>query len=69
MTYWQGVLSRISVPGLILLALGVVLCLGAERIAGWIWKQGGDRATTPLKVAGLVLAAVGALVCLKFIPI
>ena len=64
MTYWQGVLARVNIPGLALLALGAVLCFGAGRIAGWIGKQGGDRAVMPLKVAGLVLAVAGAIISL-----
>ena len=64
MTYWQGVLSRVNIPGLVLLALGAGMCFGAARIAGWLGKRGGDRAVMPLKVAGLVLAVVGAFICL-----
>jgi Na+/proline symporter len=67
-SYWQGVLSRLSVPGLILLALGAVLCYGAPKIASLIWKEEAERAITPLKVAGLLVAILGAIILMDLIP-
>jgi hypothetical protein len=67
--YWQGVLSRLSIPGLCLLALGAALGYGAKWICGKVLKQGGERAVVPVKVAGLLMALVGALILLDIIPI
>ncbi len=67
--YWQNVLSRLSIPGLCLLALGAALGYGAKWVGGKLFKQGGERAVVPLKVAGLALALVGALILLDIIPI
>ena len=69
MNYWQTVASRVNVPGLLLLALGVVLSFGAPRLSRWLGKWGGDRAILPMKVAGLVLAVLGAIVALQILPI
>ncbi len=68
MTYWQGVLSRLSVPGIALLALGAALIGLAPKLAGLFSKRGGGRAVTPLKVAGLALAVLGALILLDVFP-
>lgn len=68
MEYWQGVLSRLSIPGVALMAMGALLTLDAKRLSNLVWKQGGDRAVMPLKVAGLVMALLGALILLDIIP-
>ena len=68
MTYWDKVSSRLSVPGLLLLAVGALLCFLAPRICAWLWKKRGDRAVMPVKVVGLVLALAGALILLDFFP-
>jgi hypothetical protein len=68
MTYWQGVLSRVSIPGVLLLVLGAAVCLAAPWLSRMVCKRGGERAATPLKVAGLVIAILGALILLDFIP-
>jgi hypothetical protein len=68
MTYWQGVLSRLSVPGLALLALGAALVVLAPKLVGWFGKRGGGRAVMPVKVAGLILAVLGALILLDVFP-
>ena len=66
MGYWDGVLSRVNLPGLILLALGAVATYFAPRLAPRLFPKGGDRAVMPLKVAGLALAVAGALMSLGF---
>ena len=68
MPYWEGVLSRLSLPGLILMAGGAVLCFAAPAIAKRLKKQGGERVVTPLKVAGLAAALLGALILLDVFP-
>ncbi len=67
--YWQGVVSRLSVPGLVLLGLGVVIGYGAPKIAAWLWKSKAERAALFLRVAGLVLAILGTLMLVDIIPI
>ena len=66
---WNGVLERLSVPGLILLAAGAVLGYGARWLAPKLFAKGGDRAVVPMKVVGLALALLGALILLDIIPI
>lgn len=68
MTYWQGVASRLSIPGLVLLLLGAGVIGSAPKLCAWLFKQGGERAIMPVKVAGLVLAVLGALILLDLIP-
>ena len=67
--YWQGVLERLSIPGLCLLAAGAVLGYGAKWLAAKLPWLGGERAVVPVKVAGLVLALAVALILLDIIPI
>ncbi len=68
MNYWQGVLSRLSVPGVALLVIGAALCFAAPGLSRRLFKRGGERAVTPLKVAGLVTAIAGALILMDLIP-
>ena len=63
-TYWQGVLSRLSVPGIVLVAVGALLVYEAPRVARLVFKAQAQRATVPMKIAGLVMALVGALILL-----
>ena len=60
--YWQKVLSRLSIPGVILLALGAVACTQAPRFCK------SERLTVIVRIAGLALALAGALILLDFIP-
>ena len=69
MTYWQGVLSRLSVPGIALMVIGAWLSLDADKLCALLWKEKGKQAAVPMKIAGLVLAALGALILLDIIPI
>ena len=59
---WQKVLSRLSVPGLVLLALGAVACTQAKRLCG------NERLVFALRTAGMVLALAGTLILLDFVP-
>ena len=68
MNYWDKVASRLSIPGLALVALGALLCYEAPKLCRLVFKERGDRAVTPMKVAGVVIALLGALVLLDFIP-
>ena len=68
MTYWEKVASRLSVPGLALVALGALVCFEATKLCRLVWKEGGERAKVPMKVAGLLLCLLGALILLDFIP-
>ena len=59
---WQKVLSRLSIPGLVLLVLGAVACTQAPRL----FKS--ERLMLIARIAGLVCAVVGAAILLDFIP-
>ena len=59
---WQKVLERLSIPGLVLLALGAVICVAAHRAAQ------NKRLVSVMYAAGIVLALVGAVILLDFIP-
>ena len=67
--YWQEVAGRLSIPGLCLLLLGAGLGYGARWLCAKVFRQGGERAVVPVKVAGLLLALAGALLLLDIIPI
>ncbi|MCE5344067.1 MAG: hypothetical protein LLF96_10880 [Eubacteriales bacterium] len=68
MTYWQGVLSRLSIPGVLLLVLGGVMCFAAPWLSRRVFKRWGERAATPIKVIGLVIVILSTLILLDFIP-
>lgn len=65
---WNKVLSRLSVPGLTLLVVGVLSCAQATKLCRLIWKDQGERWIMPLKIFGLVLALLGALILLDVFP-
>lgn len=63
---WQKVLSRLSIPGLILLVTGVVMGSQAVRLCGLAGFR--ERAVLWLRLIGLALALLGAAILLDFIP-
>ena len=65
---WQKVLSRLSVPGLTLLLVGILLCLNSAKLCALALGDRAERAVTPLKLFGLVLAILGAAILLDLIP-
>jgi hypothetical protein len=69
MDYWQGVASRLSVPGITLMVMGALLSFEAPKLCTLVSKKEGERAIAPMKVAGLLLAVLGALILLDVIPI
>ena len=60
--YWQKVLSRLSIPGILLLALGAVACTQAAKICK------SERLTLAVRIAGIVLALAGTVILLDLIP-
>ena len=60
--YWQKVLSRLSIPGILLLVLGAVACTQATRLCK------SERLTLCVRIAGLVLALAGTVILLDLIP-
>ncbi len=60
-SYWAGVASRVNIPGVVLLVIGVVACFGAPKLAPLIFKNQ-EKMVLPMKVAGLLLAMIGALI-------
>ncbi|MCI5957700.1 MAG: hypothetical protein MRZ54_12030 [Clostridiales bacterium] len=65
---WQRTLSRLSLPGLMLLALGAVLCLRPAWALRLFPAGKRERLQTPIRLAGLAVALLGALIVLDFIP-
>ncbi|MBR3873957.1 MAG: hypothetical protein IKJ26_07265 [Clostridia bacterium] len=59
---WQKSLSRLSIPGLVLLALGAVVCTQANKLLK------SERLILAARIAGIVLALAGTLILLDFIP-
>ena len=59
---WQKVLSRLSIPGVILLVLGAVTASQAERL----FENG--RLCMAVRAAGLMAALLGAAVLLDVFP-
>ena len=60
--------SRLSTPGLALLALGAALCLAAGMLAAKLWRsEKGAKRIGLIKAAGLALALAGTVILLDFI--
>ena len=67
MTYWEGVLSRLDVPGLVLLLLGAVVGYGSKPIMERVFHRQGQKGQLVLKAAGCALALLGALLLLDIL--
>ena len=59
---WQKVLSKLSIPGIALLALGAVAATQASRFCK------SERLCMAVRIAGLILALLGAVIMLDLIP-
>ena len=59
---WQKVLSRLSIPGIALLALGAVAATQADKYCK------NERLCMIARIAGLVSALLGAVILLDLIP-
>ena len=59
---WQKVLSRLSIPGIALLALGAVAATQASRFCK------NERLCMIVRFAGLMTALLGAVILLDLIP-
>ena len=59
---WQKVLSRLSIPGLILLMLGAVAATQAAKYCK------SERLCMIARIAGLISALLGAAIMLDLIP-
>lgn len=68
MLNWEKIWSRLSVPGITLLLVGVLTCTQAAKLCRLVWKDKGERAILPVKFAGLAAALLGALILLDLIP-
>ena len=64
MSYIEKVLSRLNIPGLILLIAGSVAVVFSEMIAD---KIGSQKMNLIIKAAGGAAALIGALILLDFI--
>lgn len=63
MEYWQGVLARVNIVGLLLVLVGAGISFGAKKLAPLLFKEP-DAKVLPVKFAGLALALAGALIIL-----
>jgi len=68
MGFWDRVMGRLSVPGLLLLTAGVVLVLQAAKLCRLVLRDNGERVIPWVKVLGLVLAVLGSVILLDWIP-
>ena len=59
---WQKVLSKLSIPGIMLLALGAVAAIQASRFCK------NERLCMVVRIAGLILALLGAAILLDVFP-
>lgn len=64
LSYIEKVLSRLNIPGLILLIAGSVAVVSSEKIAD---KIGSQKMNLIIKAAGGAAALIGALILLDFI--
>jgi len=59
---WQKVLSKLSIPGIALLALGAVAATQANRLIQ------NERLCMVVRIAGLIAALLGAAILLDVFP-
>ena len=59
---WQKVLSKLSIPGVLLLALGAVAATQATRLCK------SERLCMAVRIAGLMIALLGAAILLDVFP-
>ena len=67
MSYIEKVLSRLNIPGLILLIAGSVAVVASEGIVEKICPEKKEKTNLVIKAAGAVAALFGALILLDFI--
>ena len=67
MTYWDRVLAKLDVPGLLLAVLGAALVYGSGKLAAKWFPDGPQKANIVLKAVGLATALLGALRLLDLI--
>ncbi len=65
---WNQIMERLSVPGLVVLAVGVLLIVQSAKLCRLVLKEKGEKAILPLKLFGLLLVVLAALILLDFIP-
>ncbi len=67
MSYIEKVLSRLNIPGLILLIAGAVAVVTSEGIVEKIGPENKEKINLVIKAAGIAAALLGALILLDFI--
>lgn len=67
LSYIEKVLSRLNIPGLILLIAGAVAVFASEGIVEKISPEKKDKANLIFKTAGLIAALAGVLILLDVI--
>lgn len=67
-SFWEKVMGRLSVPGLLLVTAGAVLVFQAEKLCRLLFKDNGEKAVLPVRILGLALAVFGTVILLDWIP-
>ena len=65
---WEKIQSRLSVPGLALVLLGVATVTQAPALLKLALKDKAERWIMPFKAFGLALTILGAVILLDLIP-
>lgn len=65
---WDRIVERLSVPGLVILAVGVAMVTQAAKICRLVFKEKGEKAVMPAKIVGLALTVLAVVILLDFIP-
>ncbi|MEA5015751.1 MAG: hypothetical protein VB099_14450 [Candidatus Limiplasma sp.] len=68
MSFWEKMMGRLSVPGLLLVTAGAVLVVQAAKLCRVLFKDNGEKLILPVKILGLALAVLGAVILLDWIP-
>lgn len=59
-----GIVQRLDLPGLLLLALGALTGFAGHRLAALLFPKTGEKAQVIIRFAGLAIAFLGALILL-----
>ena len=65
MTYWERVLEGTSIPGFIMLAVGILLATQALKVSRLLFGEKGEKAILPIRLIGFLLLAVTAIMLLS----
>lgn len=64
----KEILSRLSVTGISIMAVGLILGFGGHKLCALIFKDKGEKLTLPARLIGLALCIWAALILMDVIP-